>query len=145
MGIIFHPGDTLEYLNEYGKKEPLIRVIDLHRHFQMGSETVHALDGVTLTAAEGEFLGVMGPSGSGKSTLLHLLGGWIGPSRALSWCAAGTSPPWTRTPWPKYRRRMVGFVFQTFNLIPTMTALQNVGFPMTSDPKGLRDLQAQEP
>ena len=75
MGIIFHPGDTLEYLNEYGKKEPLIRVIDLHRHFQMGSETVHALDGVTLTAAEGEFLGVMGPSGSGKSTLLHLLGG----------------------------------------------------------------------
>ncbi|MFQ6101332.1 MAG: ABC transporter ATP-binding protein [Anaerolineae bacterium] len=110
--------------------EPLIRTLDLHRDFQMGRETVHALDGVSLTVEEGEFLGVMGPSGSGKSTLLYLLGGLDHPTAGHIWVCDQDLTALDENGLAAYRRREVGFVFQAFNLVSTMTALQNVEFPM---------------
>ena len=111
-------------------KEPLIRIQDLRRDFQMGHETVHALDGVTLKVEEEEFLGVMGPSGSGKSTLLYLLGGLDRPTAGRIRVRNQDLTALDENGLAVYRRQEVGFVFQSFHLIPTMTALQNVEFPM---------------
>jgi len=110
--------------------EPLIRTQDLRRAFQVGRETVYALDGVNLSVAEGEFLGVMGPSGSGKSTLLYLLGGLDHPTAGRIIVRGQDITALDENDLAAYRRREVGFVFQSFNLISTMTALQNVEFPM---------------
>jgi putative ABC transport system ATP-binding protein len=96
----------------------------------MGQETVHALDGVSLTVAAGEFLGVMGPSGSGKSTLLYLLGGLDRPTAGRIWVRGQDLTALDENGLAAYRRRQVGFVFQSFNLVATMTALENVEFPM---------------
>jgi len=117
-------------LNSMDIKEPLIRIQDLRRDFQMGRETVHALDGVSLMVEEGEFLGVMGPSGSGKSTLLYLLGGLDRPTAGRLWVRDQDLTALDENGLAAYRRQEVGFVFQFFHLIPTMTALQNVEFPM---------------
>ena len=111
-------------------QEPLIRIQDLHRDFPMGHEIVHALDGVSLTVREGEFLGVMGPSGSGKSTLLYLMGGLDRPTGGHIWVHDQDITALDENGLAVYRRREVGFVFQTFNLISTMGALENVEFPM---------------
>ncbi len=117
---------------------PLIRVENLHRHFQMGSEKVLALDGVTLELESGEFFGVSGPSGSGKSTLLYLLGGLDRPTKGHILVRGQDITTHDADELSLYRQRTVGFVFQMFNLIPTMTALENVEFPMifsNPDPK----------
>jgi putative ABC transport system ATP-binding protein len=111
-------------------EEPLIRIQDLHRDFPMGHEIVHALDGVSLTVQAGEFLGVMGPSGSGKSTLLYLMGGLDRPTGGHIWVHDQDITALDENGLAVYRRREVGFVFQTFNLISTMGALENVEFPM---------------
>ncbi len=112
------------------EQQPLILVQDLCRDFPMGHDTVHALDGVSLELEEGEFLSVMGPSGSGKSTLLHLLGGLDHPTAGHIWARGRDISTLDENGLAAYRRREVGFVFQTFNLVPTMTAMQNVAFPM---------------
>jgi putative ABC transport system ATP-binding protein len=112
------------------EQEPLIRTVDLHRDFVMGQESVHALDGVSLAVQRGEFLGVMGPSGSGKSTLLYLLGGLDRPTAGHIWVHDQDLTALDENGLAAYRRREVGFVFQSFHLIPTMTALENVAFPM---------------
>jgi putative ABC transport system ATP-binding protein len=109
--------------------QPLIRTVDLHRDFQMGQETVHALDGLSVTVEAGEFLGIMGPSGSGKSTLLYLLGGLDRPTSGEIWVRSRELTALDENELALYRRREVGFVFQSYNLIPTMTALENVEFP----------------
>lgn len=96
----------------------------------MGRATVHALDGVSLAVEEGQFVGVMGPSGSGKSTLLHLLGGLDRPTAGRIWVREQEITALDENALATYRRREVGFVFQSFNLVSTMTALQNVEFPM---------------
>ena len=96
----------------------------------MGEEIVHALDGITLSIREGESLAVMGPSGSGKSTLLYLLGGLDRPTGGEIWVDGREINALDENALAAYRRQKVGFVFQSFFLIPTMTALQNVEFPM---------------
>jgi len=111
-------------------QEPLIRAEDLHRDYQMGQTTVRALDGVDLTVEEGEFLSILGPSGSGKSTLLHLLGGLERPTTGRIWVGGREVTALDENQLATYRRQEVGFVFQAFNLVSTMTALQNVAFPM---------------
>ncbi len=127
------------------EQEPLIRIQDLHRDYPMGQEVVHALDGVSLTVAAGEFLGVMGPSGSGKSTLLYLMGGLDRPSAGHIWVRDQDLTALDEDRLAAYRRREVGFIFQTFNLIPTMVALENVAFPMffTRVPPGRRRERAR--
>jgi len=95
----------------------------------MGNETVHALDGVNLTVKAGEFLDIMGPSGSGKSTLLYLMGGLDRPTAGHLWVRDQDLTALDENGLAAYRRREVGFIFQTFNLISTMAALENVEFP----------------
>lgn len=109
---------------------PLIRVENVSRYYQMGAETVHALDGVSLTIERGEFMGIAGPSGSGKSTLLYLLGGLDQPTNGRITIDGQNIVDLDEDGLARFRRQMVGFVFQSFNLIPTMTAVQNVEFPM---------------
>ncbi|MCX8068688.1 MAG: ABC transporter ATP-binding protein [Anaerolineae bacterium] len=112
------------------EKPVLLQTEGLRRDFPMGHTVVHALDGVNLTVEEGEFLGVMGPSGSGKSTLLHLLGGLDRPTAGHIWVRGRDLTVLDENELAAYRRREVGFIFQSFYLVPTMTALQNVEFPM---------------
>ena len=108
----------------------IVRTRGLSRSFSMGSETVVALDGVELDVPRGSFTAVLGPSGSGKSTLLHLLGGLVRPSAGSIEVDAQRLEAMDENALAAFRRTTVGFIFQSFNLIPSMTALGNVGFPM---------------
>ncbi len=110
--------------------EPIIHTQNLHRDFTMGDQIVHALDGIDLQVNAGDFLAVMGPSGSGKSTLLYLLGGLDRPSEGEIWIDGRDIAQLDENDLAIYRGQQVGFVFQAFHLVPTMTALQNVEFPM---------------
>jgi putative ABC transport system ATP-binding protein len=115
---------------------PIVQTENLQRHFALSEQTVRALDGVDLTVEAGEFLALMGPSGSGKSTLLYLLGGLDRPTHGSVWVREtnGSSRQdlgaMADEMLAAYRGRQIGFVFQGFHLIPTMTARQNVEFPM---------------
>jgi ABC-type lipoprotein export system ATPase subunit len=109
---------------------PLIEVTGLERHFKMGDSVVKALDGVDLTVAAGEFLCLMGPSGSGKSTLLNQIGGLDSPDAGQLWVDGQQISSLDEDGLALYRRRQVGFVFQSFNLISTLPALLNVEYPM---------------
>ena len=109
---------------------PFIRVKGLKKHFQMGGTTVRALDGLDLDINANTFTVVMGPSGSGKSTLLYLLGGLDRATAGEISINGQRLDEMDENALALFRRRTVGFVFQSFNLIPSMTALDNVAFPM---------------
>jgi len=108
-------------------------VKDLHKHYATGKETIRALDGVSLDVEEGEFIAIMGSSGSGKSTLLHLIGGLDQPtsgSIVIEDNELNLMGDRRRT---LFRRRRLGLVFQAYNLLPTLTALENVILPAMID------------
>jgi len=105
---------------------PIIESRDVTRIYQMGANEVVALDHVTMDAHEGEFVAIQGTSGSGKSTLLNLLGGLDQPTTGDVWFDAEPLGPRTKKQMARYRRFSVGMIFQNFNLIPTMTAVENV-------------------
>ena len=107
-----------------------ITIRGLTRHYRLGDTIVRALDGIDLDIDRGEFLVLMGPSGSGKSTLLNLLGGLDTPDSGSLIVDGRRVGQLDQNELAKYRQHAVGFVFQSFNLIPTMTALENVAFPM---------------
>lgn len=109
---------------------PFIRISNLKKHFQMGKTTVRALDGVDIEIPEKTFTVVMGPSGSGKSTLLYLLGGLDRPSGGQIEVNGARLDQMDENQLAHFRRKTVGFIFQSFNLIQSMTAHENVGFPM---------------
>jgi ABC-type lipoprotein export system ATPase subunit len=109
---------------------PAIRTVDVNRHYQMGQTLVRALDGVSLEIAAGEFVALLGASGSGKSTLLNLLAGLDRPSRGSVVVLGKDLARLTSEELARYRRETVGIVFQAFNLVPSMTVLQNVELPM---------------
>ena len=110
--------------------EPLIALRAICREFQVGDETVHALDHVSLDIHAGDYISVMGPSGSGKSTLLNMLG-LLDQTNAGSYRFAGreltTLPEEQRA---QVRRDNIGFIFQSFHLIPRLTAAENVELPL---------------
>ena len=110
--------------------EAFIRIAGLKKHYQMGGTTVRALDGVNLEIMPNTFTVVMGPSGSGKSTLLYLLGGLDRVTSGDIWVNDVSLTEMDENSLALFRRRTIGFVFQSFNLIPSMTAQQNVAFPM---------------
>jgi ABC-type lipoprotein export system ATPase subunit/ABC-type lipoprotein release transport system permease subunit len=109
----------------------IIRLSALERNFQRGETTVHALSGLDLTIQRGEFIALVGPSGSGKSTLLNLLGGLDRPSAGEVWLNDLPLHDATAKERTKHRKSRVGFVFQSFNLLPRLTALENVAIPLT--------------
>jgi len=107
-----------------------VTITGLRKSFVMGSTVVHALDGVDLSIPAGTLHTVMGPSGSGKSTLLYLLGGLDRPTGGRIRVAGQPLEEMDENALAGYRRRVVGFIFQSFNLIPSLSAWENVAFPM---------------
>jgi len=111
-------------------REPLIRVHGLTRDYDMGSEVVRALRGVDLTIQRNEYVAIMGPSGSGKSTLMNLLGCLDTPTSGEYWLNGTEVSGMADDELARVRNREIGFVFQTFNLLPRATALHNVELPL---------------
>ena len=111
-------------------RDAIIVVRQLEREYVMGSETVHALRGVDLTIRRNEFVAIMGPSGSGKSTLMNLIGCLDTTSAGEYWLNGYRVSELGDDQLARIRNKEIGFVFQTFNLLPRATALQNVELPM---------------
>jgi putative ABC transport system ATP-binding protein len=110
--------------------EPVIRAEDLWRTYQMGSEEIHALRGVSFRIEPNEYVAVMGPSGSGKSTLMNLIGCLDTPSRGTYVLRGKVVSEMNDDELAAIRNREIGFVFQTFNLLPRASALHNVELPL---------------
>ena len=117
----------------------LLAAQEVSKIYQMGSNSVTALDNVSLEIGEGEFVAIQGTSGSGKSTLLNMLGGLDHPTRGEVFFAARPLGPFSKKEMARYRRFSVGMIFQNFNLIPTMTARENVSLALAFG--GLRGQQ----
>ena len=110
--------------------EPLLVARDLLKTYTMGGQTVHALRGVSLDIAEGDFVAIMGASGSGKSTLMNILGCLDKPSAGSYQLAGEAVDAMSADALASIRNRRIGFVFQQFNLLPRTSALENVELPM---------------
>ncbi len=108
----------------------VIRLQNLERFYQMGAETIHALDGVTLDIERNEYTAIMGPSGSGKSTLMNVIGCLDTPTNGQYWLNGQLVSAMNDRQLARARNRDIGFVFQTFNLLSRMTALSNVEVPL---------------
>lgn len=108
----------------------IIEVDDLSKAYQMGTETVHALRGVTFHVRDGDFMALMGPSGSGKSTLMHLLGCLDTPSHGRYQLHGRDVSHLSRSERAAVRNQHIGFVFQSFNLLPRLSTLENVMLPL---------------
>lgn len=111
-------------------QKPVIALTDVAKHYSKGSDVVRALDGIDLNIPEKGMVAIVGPSGSGKSTLLHIVGAMDRPTRGQVSVAGRMLNDFTEGELTLFRRETVGFVFQTFNLIPNLTALENVMLPM---------------
>ena len=108
----------------------VIQTEDLWKTYEMGAEKLHALRGVSIEIHKGEYVAIMGPSGSGKSTLMNLIGCLDTPSKGSYWLAGRLVSQLDDDELAYIRNKEIGFVFQTFNLLPRATALHNVELPM---------------
>jgi putative ABC transport system ATP-binding protein len=108
----------------------VVRTVGLTRRYKMGDAFVDALRGVDLTIARGEFVALVGPSGSGKSTVLNLIGGLDRPTSGQVWINGTELSASDERTLTRHRRQHVGFVFQSFNLLPRLTAEENVALPL---------------
>ena len=108
----------------------MVRLEGVSRVYQRGASIIRAVQGISLEVARGEFLAVMGPSGSGKSTLLNLIGGLDRPTEGDILIEGRSTRGLTETEWTMLRRERIGVVFQFFNLLPGLTARENVALPL---------------
>ena len=122
--------------------DALLSAREVSKVYQMGTNSVTALDSVSIDVKEGEFVAIQGTSGSGKSTLLNMLGGLDHPSTGEVFFAEKPLGPFTKREMAQYRRFSVGMIFQNFNLIPTMSAEENVSLALAFG--GLRGQQRRE-
>ena len=116
----------------------IIELRDVHRVHGSGETAVHALRGVSISVGAGELVAVMGPSGSGKSTLLNLCGGLDAPTRGEVVVEGQVLGTLSRRKLAAVRRRRVGYVFQELNLLPSLTAVENVALPLELDGRSIR-------
>lgn len=123
--------------------EILLALRAVHRTHGEGPAAVHALRGIDLTLRAGELVAVMGPSGSGKSTLLNLAGGLDAPTRGDVVVEGVALESYSRKALAQVRRRRLGYVFQDLNLIPTLTAAENVALPLELDGARARDAREE--
>ncbi|MDH4136993.1 MAG: ABC transporter ATP-binding protein [Anaerolineae bacterium] len=121
----------------------ILEANDVSKQYQMGEVTVDALDGVDFVVEKGEFVAVMGPSGSGKSTLLHLLGGLDKSTDGEVTLGGRKLSVMSDKEVTLARRRNVGFVFQFYNLLPTLTAEENIALPLLIDGKKIKEYQSK--
>lgn len=123
---------------------PIVTVRNLSKDFVLGDQWVHALDNVDLVIPRGQFIAIMGPSGSGKSTLLYMLGGLDHPTDGEIHIADNSLELLTEEELARFRRETLGFIFQAFHLVPTLTALENVALPgiFSGLPRDVREKRA---
>ncbi len=120
-----------------------LEVIDLVKEYDSGAGVVRALSGVSLAVEQGECVAIMGASGSGKSTLLHLVGGLDKPTSGSIVIEGGNLADMTDRRRTLFRRRRLGIIFQAYNLLPTLTALENVALPAVIDGADGREVEAR--
>lgn len=111
----------------------MIKAAGLKKHYVTDNYEVHALDGVSLSVEEGEFLAIIGTSGSGKTTLLQILGGLDEPTAGGVWIRGNSLKDMTEDERTIFRRRNIGFVFQQYNLIPVINVYENIVLPLRLD------------
>ncbi|KAA0024859.1 ABC transporter ATP-binding protein [Antrihabitans cavernicola] len=116
----------------------MLELNDVSKQYRIGEQTVTALDAVSLNIEAGKFVSIVGPSGAGKSTLLHMLGALDSPDSGSIKFQGNEIGNYDDKALSEFRRHQVGFVFQFFNLLPTMSAWENVAVPMLLDGKTLR-------
>ena len=121
----------------------LLETTALHKQYHMGEVTVNALNGVDFSVQAGEFVAIMGPSGSGKSTLMHLLGGLDDATNGEITLDGKSLTRMNDETLSVTRRREIGFVFQFFNLLPTLTVTENIALPLLVDGQRLADYAAR--
>jgi len=128
------------------KMNVIINVENVRKTYKMGDNVVKAVDGVSLSVFEGEYLVIMGPSGSGKTTLMHLMGCLDKPDSGEIYLSGQRVSKLNDRDLAKVRNKMIGFVFQQFNLLPRLTALENVELPMiyAGVPRAVRRKRAKE-
>ncbi len=133
-------------MTETSAASSIIRCVDLWRTYQMGEETIHALRGVSFEIQPNEYLAIMGPSGSGKSTLMNLIGCLDTPSQGEYYLRNQLVSKMSDDALAEVRNKEIGFVFQTFNLLPRASALENVELPLVyaGIPKAARMERARD-
>ena len=114
-----------------GNREPVIKVKGLYKIYRLGQEKVRALNGVDFVINRGEFCSIVGTSGSGKSTLLNMLAGLEKPTKGEIVIAGEHMETKKENQLVKFRREHIGFIFQSYNLLPTLNAIENVALPLT--------------
>ena len=129
--------------NVESQTEPLVKIVGLERVYQVGSEQVHALRGIDLTIMPGQFVAFKGRSGSGKTTLLNLIGGLDQPSAGKVFLLGHDLDKLSDAERTRLRRDKLGFVFQSFALIPTYSAFENVELPLRIAGVGARERREQ--
>lgn len=120
-----------ETVEKQQKAEPVIKVKDLYKIYRVGEEKVRALNGVSFTINRGDFCSIVGTSGSGKSTLLNMLAGLERPTKGEIVIAGEHIEQKSENQLVAFRREHIGFIFQSFNLMGTMNAIENVALPLT--------------
>src|SRR4051794_25231463 len=126
--------DTEETAQATDTKTPVIEISDVWKLHKLGDEVVKALVAADLTVMPGEFVCLMGPSGSGKSTLLNIIGGLDRPTKGMVKVAGKDTSKLTESQFAALRHDTVGFIFQSYNLIPFLSAVENVELPLMFEP-----------